>query len=337
VTLFERYDRSTSRMYIWAEGLDRFLVNEVVKVTSPWWFPALLVSKNRTTGNFTGPSDVTLQRPLQDEINEQRSHQRKLKRAAIPKVVVKKGAFERGEKEKLENGDGGAVVEMTHADEVRAALQQTQPVAVNPWLTDATEAKYELQKVSGVSATSTGVVGDAKLATEVADARQGLDALTEFYRAVLVDWTFEKLGYMTAWMLAQVWDEEHAALVCGPGVVWPEMTTRTEFLRRMQLKVEPGSSGRPGGEAYLKKAMMVVDLARGLGLTAKSPAVLSDILREAGLNIDPEKYFMLAPAPLPPIGKVGTSQGEGGGAPPMAGGPPRAPESIPNSPSNPGP
>jgi hypothetical protein len=336
-TLYERYDRDTSRRYVWAEGVDRFLVNEAVRVSTPWWFPALPITKNRVTGRIVGPSDVTLQRPLQDEINEQRSHARKIKRACIPKTIVGPNMLEKGEKEKLENGDGYCVVTLKHADKVKEAIASTTPPTINPWLTDASEAKFELQKVSGVSNTASGVVGDANLATEVADARQSLDALTAFYRSTMVDWTFERLGYATAWILAQIWKPEHAMAVCGPGAIWHDQPqSRVDFLRRMQLKVEPGSSGRPGGEAYLKKAMMIVDIARGLGLQAKSPAIISDILRESGLNIDPEKYFMLSPAPLPPSGQISSSQGEGGGAPPMADSPTRGMESVPNGPdSNP--
>ena len=334
VTLFERYDRDTSRRYVWAEGVKRFLVNEVVRVTTPWWFPALPITKNRVTGRIVGPSDVTLQRPLQDEINEQRSHARKIKRACIPKTIIAKNLLERGEKEKLENGDGYSVIELKNANDVKNQIASTQPPTINPWLTDASEAKFELQKVSGVSNTSAGVVGDAELATEVADARQSLDALTAFYRTTLVDWTFERLGYATAWILAQIWTPDHARAVCGPGAIWPDQPqNRTDFLRRMQLKVEPGSSGRPNAESVLKKSMMMVDIARGLGLQANSPAVLSDILRESGINWDITKYFQLAPAPLPPSGKIGTSQGEGGGAPPMNGDPTRSPEAIPNSPA----
>ncbi len=332
-TIYERYDRTTSRRYVWVNGIDRFLANDVVRVTTPWFFPALPITKNRVTGRIVGPSDVTLQRPLQDEINEQRSHARKIKRACIPKTIIGKNMLEKGEKEKLENGDGYSVVELKNPTAVKDQIASTTPPQINPWLTDASEAKYELQKVSGVSNTSAGVVGDANLATEVADARASLDALTEFYRSTLVDWTFEKLGYATAWMLAQIWTEEHAKAVCGPGAVWMDSATRGQFMRQMQLKVEPGSSGRPGGEAFLKKAMMIVDVARGLGLQAKSPQVLSDIVRESGLNIDVGRYFQLAPAPLPPIGKVGTSQGEGGGAPPMAGSPTPDMAAIPNGPA----
>lgn len=337
VTLFERFDRETSRRYVWAEGVDRFLVNEVVRVTTPWWFPALPITKNRVTGRVVGPSDVTLQRPLQDEINEQRSHARKIKRACIPKTIIKKGLLERGEKEKLENGDGYSVIELKSAHEVKSEIANTTPPTINPWLTDASEAKFELQKVSGVSNTASGVVGDANLATEVADARQSLDALTAFYRTTMVDWTFEKLGYATAWILSQIWTPEHASLVCGPGAAqfWPaQPQTRTEFMRRMQLKVEPGSSGRPGGEAFLKKVMMMVDIATQLGLTAKSPAVLADIMRESGLNLDVEKYFMLAPIPPPVTGKISSSQGKGGGAPTMNESPTRSPETVPNGPAS---
>jgi hypothetical protein len=72
-------------------------------------------------------------------------------------------------------------------------------------------------------------------------------------------------------------------------------------------------------------------------LQAKSPKVLADIVRESGLNINVADYFQLAPAPLPPVGKIGTSQGEGGGAPPMADRPTPGIEQIPNGPASGGP
>jgi hypothetical protein len=139
--VWERWDRSANRRYVWIEGGSKFLVNEVPIVVSKGWYPFFLLWFNRVTGRFEPISDAKLQRPLNEEYNLLRTHDRQARRAAYNKYIIAKNLLSEEEKAKLESCPPEGVIECKRANEVRKYLQVVVGSNYQPLLYDTTKVR----------------------------------------------------------------------------------------------------------------------------------------------------------------------------------------------------
>lgn len=350
VAVWERWDKMLNRVYVFVTGYKKLLDNYVPEVTWRNWFPFVPLMFNRVTGRFFGVSSTTLQRPAQEEINLHRSHDRHAKKASFPRILVKKGLFKKGEKQKYQNSRPYEVIELEAPDEIMKYLYETKPVAYDPQLYDTTKAEFDLQRMAGVSTVSGGAVGGADSATEVATAQQGTDKMGDFKRGLLEDAILD-VGIAIADMALQVYPLENVIKIAGPGAVWPTISDRQDLFRYLNLEIKAGSMGPPNTDQKLKWLQQMVGMAQPLGLQANGPEILGEMARDAGIGIDFSRFFRpMAPmAPPPGAGQPAagappkpnmpagpdSQQGQGGGAPPMGDRPLPTPQQIPNHPKIP--
>lgn len=353
VNVWETWDKQTNTVYVWVVGYQCFLQSYVPTVVWRNWFPFIPFIFNRVTGRFVGISSTTLQRPAQEEINLFRTHDRHAKKASFPRILIKRGLFRRGEKQRYKNSLPYEVIEVDSPDEISKALYEARPIAYDPKLYSTEKAEFDLQRMAGVSLSAGGAVSDVT-ATDALQAQQGSDQLSQFKQSA-IETLVADVGTAIADIAIQIFPEENIKAICGPGAVWPEGIDRETLYRKLHLQVRAGSTGRPDTKDRLAVITQAIQIAGPiLGLRAKGPAILDEIFRDAGVNLNLSKYFELAPpAPTPAPGPgqgggIGSTPASGapmgagkppgappGGAPPM-GGPSRPkPQSVGNIPNHP--
>jgi hypothetical protein len=335
LSVWELWDKATCRRYVWIEGMDRFVVNEVAKNTWHRFFPFFPLVFNRVTGRFLPVSDVTLQRPLQNEINRKRTQFNEATGAAQPRYVVAAGAISEAEKEKLEQALAYSVTELQHPDTVD--IKELIPMKIDPMLYDKSDAVREIEISAGIPQQAAGGVGGAEFATEVAVANQQMGVQADRRRTVIEE-LIRDINECVIEMALQLFPEENIKAMVGPGAVWP-LIERDHLWRQLHVVIIPGASGKPDAEKVLAKWVGFSDMMNRLGLVVNGLEVGRKIVDELDLGIDFDRYVMM-PAPMPvgpggPGGPKPAGSGPGAGAPPMSersGGPP-TPETVNNAPS----
>lgn len=326
-SVWECWDRDLNYVCVFIPGYKKML--QKYTPTAVWrnWFPFIPALFNRTTGRFVGISSTALQRPAQEEINLFRTHDRHAKKAAFPRILVKKGAFRKGEKLKYQNSRPYQVIELESVDEVKKAIYETQPVAYNGQLYDTSRAEMDLQKMAGVSTVAGGVTGSSDSATEVVTAQQGVDKLADFKSGMLDDVILD-VGTCIADIGLQILPLNTVMAIAGPGAVWPVVDKETIY-GRLHLDVTAGSMGAPDTEKRLKFWKEMFGLATAAGMRPKGPELLDVVARDSGIYEGLSRYFEVAPMPMPgmdegggdtsnkPKGPTGpnSKQGQGGGNP----------------------
>ena len=349
--IWEMWDKVSNRRYVWVQGMEKFLVNEVVKITWHNFFPFFPLVFNRVTGRFLPMSDVRLQRPLQEEINTKRTHEREACAAAYPRYMVAAGTLEEDEKEKLENARPFAVIELKRPDEVMKYFHNIAADKPDPLLYDVSKAIREIEISAGIPQQAAGGVGGAEFATEVAVANQQMGVQSD-RRKTLIEDLIHDVNECAIEMALQLFPEENIKAIAGPGAVWP-LIDRDHLWRQLHVVIEPGMSGKPDQDKVLAKWIGVADIMNRIGLTVNPVEMGRKILDELNLGIDFKRFIidpaLLAGAPAPggpgqppgaaPTGSTGTPKapsppGQGAGAPPMGdrNGPP-APERVQNRPT----
>ena len=346
--VWEMWHKGQGRVYVWVEGMSRFLMNYAPTIVGRRWYPFYILAFNRVTGRVLPLSDTTLTRQLQNELNRRRTLEAEAQRASFPRIFIKRGCLQDGEKEMIENSNPYQVIELTAVDDVMKAFKETTPLPFNPELYRRDETRMEMEMMSGVSKNAAGT-GEGDLATTAAIANEQMGVQTDYRRSLFEEFIYD-IMYDFAYMANQFFPEENIKKICGNGAYWP-MLEREQFLRYLKLDVRAGSTGRPDAEKNLKVYEMLAGIAPQLGLPLDGEALLEDIMYDMGKN-DWKKYLMTpekmmrnaamgmpvpgmappggAPGPTTPRGNAAqSSPTPGEGAPTMAERGPPQPGSVP--------
>jgi len=323
--LWECWDRQTNKVSVYAIGFPRFLHKYTPTVVWRNWFPIIPFLFNRVTGRFVGVSSTTLQRPAQEEINLMRTLDRHAKKACFPRILVRKGTLQPGEKAKYKRARPYEVIELETPDELNDAIKETAAVTYNPQLTDSSRAETDLQRMSGTSLVAGGTVGVSKSATETATAQQGTEATADYRRGIIED-LYNDVVTCVLDLAARLLPEQNVKALAGPGAFWPDRGLE-DLWRNLQVTIRAGSTGKPDTDKRLGWATNMIQVARNLGLMAKGPQILDYISREAGVFDRISEFFQIAPMPPMGMGAPGAPPG-GPGAPPATGGSPPSPPKL---------
>ncbi len=345
--VWEMWHKGQGRVYVWVEGMQRFLRNECPTIVGRRWYPFYILPFNRVTGRVIPLSDTLLTKQLQDELNRRRTLEAEAQKAAFPRIFIKRGVLLKGEKETIENSNPYQVIELDAPDDVRKAFAETAPLPFNPDLYRRDETRIELEMMSGISRNAAGTpIGD--LATTAAVANEQMGVQMDFRRGLLDELIYDIL-YDVAYMGIQFIPEENWKKICGPGAYVP-LLERETFLRQLKLEVRAGSTGRPDADKMLATMEKFANVATALGLPIDGEPLLEDIMYEMGKHdwkrylLTPEKMMQRAAMGLPPMGMampgaVGPTAPRGNaaqpqptpgeGSPTMAERGPPSPDSVP--------
>jgi hypothetical protein len=349
--VWEIWHRDTAMVYTCIEGVDRFVSRMAPLATWEKWFPFFMIGYNRATGLTIPVSDVQLSMALQDEINTLRAHEREARKSCYPMTIIKRGSMSAEEKAKAEDHYPYAVIEVDEPDELRKALQQTTPTALDRGLYDTGAPRMEMEQMLGISRNAMGTPqGDLATTAAIANEQQGIQTSS---RQFAVDTFIHQLLTATAQILNQIMPEENVKKWVGDAALWPAID-REQMFQYLKLDVVAGGAGKPDAKSRMQLFENFAGIASQLGLLPylKGREVLAELMRLMDIHDDPAKYIMseqeammkMMSGMVPPPGggmpgggaAPGAPQkpgeGDGAGAPPQGVKGPPSPQSIPNRP-----
>lgn len=252
--VWEFYEKSSGLRYFVLDGYCEFLEEPAApNVSLERFYPyyTLVFNALEHENELLPPSDVRLLIPIQDDYNYSREGLREHRKAARPKYVTSKGAFEESDIDKLRNQEPHEVVQakgLQVGQKVSDLIQQVPSAAIdqnlymtNHLLEDMTMVagaqEANLGGISGGSATETSIAETSRLSS----VQSNIDDLDDFLSAIARD-----AGQV---MLTEL-NPQTVQEIMGEGAVWPQMSS-ADIKKELYLKIQAGSSGRPNKAAEL--------------------------------------------------------------------------------------
>lgn len=255
VAVWEVWHRQTGLVLTLCDGWPDFL-REPDAPDMPterfWpWFP-YVVNETYEKDQVFPPSDVTLLRDPQKEINRGRQSLREHRLANRPKTIVPAGMLDDEDKDKLANHPANAVIELkalSPGQSVDQVLQPMRQTGVDPNLYDTNPAFEDILRVGGAQEANLGGTSSATATeTSVAEASRQTASASKIDELDDLLTLLARTGgqiLLSAMSLPTVQD------IVGPGAVWPELS-RDDIAKEIYLEVAAGSTGRPNKAAEVQ-------------------------------------------------------------------------------------
>jgi hypothetical protein len=334
VVVWERWDRRLHRRTVFVEGLDRFLIDEVVRDAPPGFYRYVPVCFNDMDGAHLPHSDVRFMRKIQDAINQRLTDSEESLWASMKRYLVRKGSFQAGELDKLRGAKPHDVIEV---DDPEGIIQGFKEIASDDW----NAQKYDLNSlfrlfelVSGMSISQLGVTGQANFAAEanIANAssqqsagRHGM-AISEALTTAMSIIQHDAFTHMS---------QKQVRYLVGDAAFWPLAPSRLDLMRGMRVKVEAAGSrqaakaaaGQEAREAMTALGQAIDLRARGAmaGVRVNINPLVTAISRAIDVEAPSRDIVQVddvsAPPPPSPM-QSGAAPQPGGPAAPAPSGPP---------------
>lgn len=275
---------------------------------------------------------------LQDEYAACRSNQRLTRERSVPGIVFNEGQLGKDQVRKLESSTHQEYVGLNPTDpnqRMDQLLTQKQVGTYNAQLYDTTPIVADMAKVSGVQEPQQGAGNPEITATQSQIEQSGFRSRTGTDRDTLEDVLSDFAQWCTECSIQSI-KVETVNRIAGPAAFWPEGMDVQDILTLVEVDVEAGSTGKPGGDAardawatllpIIKETMIAV---RQFDITDPPLAealrnVLRETVRRLDDRLDIEQFIPPASTPplMPPMppadaGSAGTPA-KPGGAPPGA-------------------
>jgi hypothetical protein len=286
--VWEIYNRVDGLVYVVCDGYPDYLVEPSkpdveIERFYPWF--AFVTNEVYDERSIFPPSDVTLIRDMQLEINRARQGLREHRRAARPKSVTRTGFLEETDKAAIEAAKAHAVIELKGLPEnmkIEDAIMAFPGPNIDPNLYDTNGAYEDILRVVGVQEANLGGTSGAT-ATESSIAEGSrmssvssiIDDLDEF---------LTEIARTSGQVLLANTEPERVKEIVGPGAVWPSLS-RAQIAREIFLDVEAASTGRPNKQQEIQNATQMMPLL--LQIPGLSPEWLArEMLRRLDDRVD---------------------------------------------------
>jgi hypothetical protein len=301
---------------------------------------------NETEGKIFPPSDVTLIRSMQLELNRSRQGLREHRFANRPKTAYAEGTLSEEDIEVLRNPPVNALIAVSGlqpGQDVNQLLQGVKGVPVDPNIYATQEVFQDFLRVVGDQSADLGPTAGAT-ATESNIAAQAKATATGS-EIDDIDDTLSAMAQAAGQILLLNVSEETVLQIVGPGAIWPSLT-KGDVARNLVLDIEAGSSGRPDQARELQNFERLAPILMQIpGISPTFMAKQAVKRMDDSIDID-EAVTAGIPSILKQNGmQPGASTAPGGGPDPNAQGPngpnnapqPPAPQSSAPTPVNAGP
>lgn len=267
--VWEHFDKASGLVYYICDGHDGFLREPgPPDIYLDQFYPVYALTFNdvESEDKLFPPSDVTLILDLQKEYNRSRDGKREHRRAARPRWVYPKGAFEDDDLDWLASSSAFTAtgLKMDPSRKIQEILQVVPVPGVDPNLYDVNEIMSDMSLVVGSQAA---LLGASSKATATGDSiAAGASATADGSSVDDLD------GFLTAVMrgcgqiLMREMSEQTVQRVVGVGAHWPEMTLQ-EIADELFLEIEAGSTGKPN------QAVEIANLEKLLPLLLQIPGI----------------------------------------------------------------
>jgi hypothetical protein len=311
--VWEIYNKPDGLVYTVCDGYGDFLAEPAPPET--WlerFFPWFVFTTNELYDetNIFPPSDVTLLRDMQLEINRARQGLREHRRAARPKTVGRAGVLEDSDKAALESAKANAVVELKGLPDnmrVEDALVAWSGPQINPALYEVETVYQDVLRVVGMQeANLGGTTGATATESQIAEGSRVSSTTSTIDD---LDEMLTELARAAGQVLFHEMSPETVKAVVGEGAVWPELS-RDEIAKEIYLDIEAASSGRPNKAQEIQNATQMMPLL--MQLPGMSPEWMArEMLRRMDDRLDLGDAFA---AGLPSIQQLnGQKQMSSGG------------------------
>ena len=319
--VWEVYNKKDGLVYTLCDGYPDFLREPASPefYTDRFW-PWFLVAFNETDGKVYPPSDVSLMRPMQLELNRSRQGLREHRFANRPKMVYSEGLLSEEDLEALRSHPVNALIAISGLQPQQSVDQVLQPVKgvpldpnlyeVNPVFQDMLRAvgdqEANLGGSSGQSATEANVAQSSR-ATAMGSAVDDIDE------------TLSSMAKASGQILLLNVSEQTVKEIVGPGAIWPTLT-KAEVAKDLFLEIEAGSSGRPNQAQELQNFERLAPIM--MQIPGINPAFMArEAIKRLDDKIDLEAAVMEgvpsiisqngAKGPAAPTGPGGSPEGQG--------------------------
>jgi hypothetical protein len=332
--VWEIYNKQDGLVYVVCDGYPDFLREPAAPefYTDAFW-PWFLVAFNETEGKVFPPSDVTLIRSMQLELNRSRQGLREHRFANRPKTAYADGVLSEEDLETLRNPPVNALIAVAGLQpgtDINTVLQGIKGVPVDPNIYATQEVFQDFLRVVGDQSADLGPTAGAT-ATESNIAAQAKATATGS-EIDDIDDTLSAMAQAAGQILLLNVSEETVLQIVGPGAIWPSLT-KGDVARNLVLDIEAGSSGRPDQARELQNFERLAPILMQIpGISPTFMAKQAVKRMDDSIDID-EAVTAGIPSILKQNGmQPGASTAPGGGPDPNAQGP-NGPNNAPQPPS----
>ena len=248
VCLLEMWDRKAGVVHTFVHGSDFLLrPSEPPNPSSSRFYPFFLMAWNWVDDTRLPLSDVAQWAPLQDEYNRTRSTLALHRKRSLPGVIANGAVVDKEDARKIANGETGEYLMLQGVDPALplSNLFAPKPIApVDDNLYNLQPILYDLDVVSGVQEAARQAIRTPKTATEATIQENAGTSRTVEAVDAIEDMMGELAKYDLELML-QVYTEEDAIRIAGPGAVWPVGLTVEELHNMADIEIRAGSTGKP--------------------------------------------------------------------------------------------
>lgn len=280
---------------------------------------------------------------LQDEYSACRSAQRTTRERSVPGIIFNEGMLGKDQVTKLKDSAHQEYTGLNPTDpnaRMDQLLVQKEVGQYDPRLFDTTPIVADMAKVSGVQEPQQGAGNPEITATQSQIEQNGFRSRTGTDRDTLEEVLNELALYCTECALNPDTGVtvEYATRIAGPAAFWPSGMDVQDVLTLVEVDIEAGSTGKPGGDAsreawatllpQIKETQIAI---RQFDLTDPPLAMamrntLKETIRRLDDRINVDQF--IPPASVPPLMPPMAPPGPGTGTPEKASGAPPGPPMI---------
>jgi hypothetical protein len=244
--VWEVYNKKDGLVYVLCDGYKDFLREPAAPdIYIDRFWPWFLTAFNEIDGKVYPPSDVSLIRPMQRELNRARQGLREHRIANRPKTAYADGTLSEEDIDAFKDHPVNAMIAVSGlqpGQDINQLLMAVKGAPIDPNLYEVNPIFQDLQRTVGdQEADLGGTSGDTATETSIAASAK---ASSTGSAVDDIDETLTAIARAAGQILLLNVSEEVVKSIVGPGAMWPVMT-KAEVAKDIYLEIQAGSSGRP--------------------------------------------------------------------------------------------
>lgn len=293
VVIYEVWDKSSERVYTFAEGCEWWLKEPYSpEAVGERWYPFFLLPYQTVDGTFFGPSLVDLLEKLQDEHNKTRDKFNDHRDLIKPGWITASSISQKDIKNFIVSELGEVTMLDGDGQNVQQLIMPKQHPPIDPQVYDVSGVRYDWEQVSGMQDAARSTIVQAKTATEANIMQQSLSGRVAEFRDQVEDF-LQDIAQYTAEILLLTISDEQVAKICGqnqmglqldpmtglqtPVIVkqnyqwnlsqWQgisEEERREEVFNLIEIRIRAGSTGAPNKQEERETWLQMIQVIQPL-------------------------------------------------------------------------
>lgn len=343
--IVEVWDRRDGRIKTMVDGIKRWArepYNPPQATTR--FYPYFRLAFYEVDGSRASQSLSWRLHKLQDEYSAARSNQRLTRERSVPGIIFNKGQLDDTQMRRVQDSVHQEYVGLNPSDPtvpMDKLFTQKAVGTYDPRIFDTTPIVADMAKVSGVQEPQQGAANPEITATQAQIEQSGFRSRTGTDRDTEEEVLKDFAQYCTECALSENGIKpEYASRIAGPAAFWPAGMDVQDILTLVEVDIEAGSTGKPGGDASREAWATLLPLIKEMQLAIRQFDVtdpplamamrntLKETIRRLDDRINIDQF--IPPANVPPLmpqlpASADAPPGNGTPKKPSGGTPPGAP------------